>query len=133
MQVVKQLSILLKNRPGTLADLCTHLTNEGINIVGFMVADTIDHAVIRMVVDEPLKATHLLGNSGLLVVETDVLMVDLKNEPGQLAKLSTKLSDNSINLEYAYGGISMESSSGVLYLRPSNTHGAFELLEADYS
>ena len=54
MKIVKQLSIFLKNRPGTLSGVCAHLSEAGINILGFSVSDTIDHAVVRIIVDEPV-------------------------------------------------------------------------------
>lgn len=133
MQVVKQLSIFLKNRPGTLADVAEHLTREGVNIIGFSVSDTVDHAVVRIVVDEPMKAVHLLGDAGVLVVENEVIVLDLRNEPGQLARVSTLLSDAGINIEYAYGGLRRDSDSGVLYFRVSDVRKAFEVLSSDYT
>lgn len=131
MQVAKQLSIFLKNRPGTLADICQHLEAEGVNIIGFCVSDTVDHAVVRIVVDEPMRAVHLLGNSGILVVENDVLVVELKNEPGKLATLGSKLAKGGVNIDYAYGGLSRESSSGVLYVRVSDVKQAMDILTTD--
>lgn len=131
MQIAKQLSIFLKNRPGTLADVCSSMTDEGINILGFSVSDTVDHAVVRMVVDEPFKAIHLLGNAGLLVVENDILLVELRNEPGQLASLSRKLGAGGINIEYAYGGVSGAHETGVLFVRTSDVRRSFDILSAD--
>jgi hypothetical protein len=131
MQIAKQLSIFLKNRPGTLADVCAHLHQEGVNILGFAVSDTVDHAVVRIVVDEPMKAIHMLGNAGVLVVENDVLVVELKNEPGQLATLGQKLSDAGINIDYAYGGLAKDASAGVLFVRVSDVKRAVEIL-TDY-
>lgn len=133
MQIVKQLSIFLKNRPGTLADVCEHLRVEGINILGFSVSDTVDHAVVRLVVDEPMRAIHMLGNAGVLVVENDIIVLKLKNAPGQLADLGTDLAENGVNIDYAYGGLMPDQSEGVLYLRVSNTQRAFDLLSKDYA
>lgn len=128
MQITRQLSIFLKNRPGTLADVCDHLKEEGINIIGFSVSDTVDHAVVRIVVDEPMKAIHLLGNAGVLVVENDVLVIDLSNKPGVLARLGKVLAMAGINIDYAYGGLNADDQSGVLYVRVSNVKKALELL-----
>ena len=132
MHLAKQLSIFLKNRPGTLADVCEHLTHEGINILGFSVSDTVDHAVVRMVVDEPLRAIHLLGNSGILVVENEILVLELRNEPGQLSRLGKRLSDSGVNIDYAYGGLSKLADSGVLYVRVSDIRKAMDILSSDY-
>lgn len=133
MHVMKQISIFLKNRPGTLAGVCELLKEENINIVGLSVSDTVDHAVVRMVVDEPVKAVHLLGNAGILVVENEVLVLNLRNEPGQLAKLGRRLADAGVNIDYAYGGLSADAGSGVLYLRVSNMDKAKEALMSEYT
>lgn len=130
MQIAKQLSIFLKNRPGTLADVCGSLTDEGINILGFSVSDTVDHAVVRMVVDEPVKAIHMLGNAGVLVVENEILVIELRNEPGQLASLGRRLGAASINIEYAYGGVSGSHSVGVLFVRTSDVKRSYDVLAA---
>ena len=132
MRIVKQLSIFLKNRPGTLADVCTHLLEEGINILGLSVSDTVDHAVVRLVVDEPMRATHSLGNAGVLVVENDIIVLELKNEPGQLVALSNTLGGSGVNIEYAYGGLTRDAESGVLYLRVSDPKSTLELLSEEF-
>jgi hypothetical protein len=133
MQIAKQLSIFLKNRPGTLADVCQHLKDEDINILGFSVSDTVDHAVVRLVVDEPMRATHMLGNAGVLVVENEVVVLKLKNSPGQLADLGMQLAENGVNIDYAYGGIMSDHAAGVLYIRVSDTQKAFDILSKDYA
>ncbi len=127
MQRVKQLSVFLKNRPGTLADICEQLSAQGVNILGFSVSDTVDHAVIRMVVDEPRKACHFLGDAGLLVVENEIIQVELKNEPGELARFSKRLAQENVNIEYAYGGLSRDAGVGVLFVRVSDVGRALEL------
>ena len=128
MKIVKQLSVFLKNRPGTLSGICKHISDAGINILGFSVSDTIDHAVVRMIVDEPVRTLHLLGDSGILVIENDVLAIALKNETGQLSSLAETLGSSGVNIEYAYGGIQEGDDSGVLFMRVSDAKKALELL-----
>ncbi len=128
MKIVKQLSVFLKNHPGTLLGVCAHISDAGINILGFSVSDTIDHAVVRMIVDEPVRTLHLLGDAGILVIENDVLAITLKNETGQLAGLAETFGGSGVNIEYAYGGIQEGDDSGVLFMRVSDAKKAFELL-----
>ena len=71
---------------------------------------------------------HLLGNAGVLVVENDVLVIDLSNKPGVLARLGKVLAMAGINIDYAYGGLNADDQSGVLYVRVSNVKKALELL-----
>src|SRR5260370_41073847 len=76
MKTVKQLAPFVENRPGTLAAVCRALAERKINIYAISISDAVDHAVVRMVVSDPDRAIHLLGDHGMLVVERDVLMIE---------------------------------------------------------
>ena len=54
--IEKQLSLFLVNKPGVFADVCQTLGEHKINIRGMSVSDTVDHAVVRLMVDDPNKA-----------------------------------------------------------------------------
>ena len=129
MKLVKQLSIFLENKPGTLSKVCRALAHEGINLYAMTVSDTIDHAVIRIVVSDPDKAVRAFESSGVLVVETEVIQIDLRNEPGQLAKLSDKLSLGGVNIDYAYCAADEEQKKGALILRVDDTKKAMKVLK----
>ena len=103
MKVCKQLSVFLENKPGTLAQVSGALAARGINIVAFSISDAVDHGVLRMVVSDPVQAAHLLGEGGMMVVESDVVALDMPNKPGALGRVAEKLSRARVNIEYAYG------------------------------
>lgn len=126
--VEKQLSIFLENKPGVLAKVCKTLGAQGINIRGLSVSDTVDHAVVRLIVDDPQKAIHVLGDHGALVVETDVLAVQMANQPGELAKMAARLARAKVNIEYAYG--SSNSGPGTIFFRVSDVRRALRALSA---
>ncbi|PYI93021.1 MAG: amino acid-binding protein [Verrucomicrobia bacterium] len=73
MESTTQLAVFLSNRPGALARVCEELANTEINIHALTVSDTADHSVVRMVVGDPTKVLMLLGERGVLALETDVL------------------------------------------------------------
>lgn len=131
LDVRKQISIFLANRPGTLADVTEELNDQSINILAMTVSDTVDHAVVRMLVDKPGEAVHRLEDRGLLVVENDVLTVDLENKPGALADVSRRLADHEINIEYAYCTANPSQKKGMMIIRMSDPNEALELLEDD--
>jgi hypothetical protein len=131
IDVRKQISIFLENKPGTLADVTQSLQSENINILAMTVSDTIDHAVVRMMVDKPGEAIHRLEDQNLLVVENDVIVVDLENEPGALANMADRLSEHNINIEYAYCTASPAQKKGMMIIRVDNPQEALELLEGD--
>ena len=102
MKIVKQLSVFIENKPGTLALLSGALGARKINILAFSILDAVVDGVIRMVVSNPVQAAHLLGEGGLMVVESDVMAMDLPDKPGSLARLADRLSKARVNIEYAY-------------------------------
>src|SRR5260370_3481609 len=93
MQIAKQLAIFLDNRPGMLARVTDALAEAKINIYAISTSDTVDHAVIRMVVSDYRKALHVFEEHGTLVVEDDVVLVEGSNKPGELAHMAHRLAD----------------------------------------
>lgn len=131
MQIAKQLSVFLANKPGTLAEVCEVLSLDGINIYGMTVSDTTDHAVVRMVVSNPEKALFLLEERGVLVVENNVLLTENLNKPGAFGDIARKLAKGKINIEYAYLATSPGSKKGLAVLRVSDTKKAQKILAKD--
>ena len=130
MQIRKQLSVFLKNAPGVLAKLTSDLADHRIDILGLTVSDTVDHAVVRLIVSDPEKAIDILESAGQLVVESEVLVVELTNRRGALEGLSERLSKARVNIEYAYGTVGSREKKGVLIVRVSDTKKALKVLRA---
>lgn len=127
MPLVKQLSVFLENKPGVLARLCQSFADNDVNIEGMSISDTVDHAVVRLIVNDPNKARTILESTGVLVVETRVLAVKLPDKPGVLAAAAARLARAKINIEYAYGTTSADGG-GMLVLRVSDNRLARRLL-----
>ena len=130
MDIVTQLSVFLANKPGTLAEVCDELAAANINIYGLTISDTVDHAVVRMVVSDTQRAAHIFGEHGVLTVENDVLMIENSNKPGSLSAIAAKLGKAKINIEYAYLATSPGAKKGLLILRVNNVKKALQVLTA---
>lgn len=128
MEIAKQLSVFLANKPGTLADVCEELAKAKINIFALTISDTADHSVVRMVVSDTSAAVNIFEERGVLVVESKVLMIENNNKPGTLAKISSKLAKAKINIEYAYLATSPGAKAGLLILRADDTKKALKVL-----
>src|SRR6266567_3914008 len=102
MESATQLAVFLANRPGALARVCEALAQAEINIHAQATSDTVDHSVVRMVVSDPTKALMLLGEAGVLALESDVLTIETASQPGILAKIAERLADAKVNIEYTY-------------------------------
>ena len=130
MQIAKQLAIFLDNRPGTLARVCDALGEAKVNIYAITTSDTVDHSVIRMVVDDARKAVMVFEERGTLVVEDDIVMLEGDNKPGSLSTIANKLADARINIEYCYCATSPNAKKGLLILRVSNPQKALKVLNS---
>jgi hypothetical protein len=124
IETATQLAVFLANRPGALARVCEALANAEINIYALATSDTVDHSVVRMVVSDPTKALMLLGEAGVLALETEVLMIETTSEPGVLAKIAERLAEAEINIEYAYLAGGRGAEKGLIVLRPSDVEKA---------
>ena len=128
IETATQLAVFLSNRPGALARVCEALAKTEINIHALATSDTVDHSVVRMVVSDPTKALMLLGESGVLALENDVLMIESDNAPGMLAEIAKRLSKAEVNIEYAYMAATAKSDRGLMILRPSDVDKAHRAL-----
>jgi hypothetical protein len=133
MELVTQLALFLQNKPGTLAAVCDALAEAKINIFALTISDTVDHAVVRMVVSDTDKALTIFEAHGTLVVENEVLMIEHDNRPGTLSEIAKKLAAKKVNIEYAYLAGGPNTKKGLMILRPDNIKKASEILGANYS
>ena len=131
MVIAKQLAVFLDNRPGALARVCEAFEEKGINIHALTTSDTVDHSVVRMVVDDPQSAIWLLEENGAMVVEDEVLLIDNANKPGALAALARTLGKAKVNIEYLYCATAPRSRKGLLVLRVDDASMALKALQSN--
>ena len=99
---VKQISVSLENVPGKLSEVSDYLGDNGINIIGLMIADTADISAIRFVPSDVEKAVNVLRTHGYSMKVTEVLAVEAPNHPGGLNAVLKPLKDMKINVNYLY-------------------------------
>ena len=128
-RIAQQLAVFLENKPGALAAVCDALADAKINIFGLTVSDTTDHAVVRMVVSNTERAMTLFEAHGVLVVESDVLMIQNDNKPGSLSRIAQALSQKKINIDYGYLASMPAAKKGLLILRVTDPKRALPVLK----
>ena len=82
--IQRQLSIAIENKPGRLATIAGLMAKRAINIRNLCVVDNIEQGVIRLIPSDPEACRDLLQQANYFVVEADVLVFILKDNPGQL-------------------------------------------------
>lgn len=125
--VIKQISVFSENKPGRLAAIARALQEEKINILAFSIAEADGFGVVRALVDSPQRAYEKLTKMGFNVAFTDVIAVQMKDEPGGLYEIAKILGQGGINIEYAYAYSGKEGA--VLILRVDNIEAAIAAVQ----
>jgi hypothetical protein len=115
--VMRQLAVFLDKQPESLLELCKHFSEHKINIEAMSITDTVDHSVVRLIVDKPEDTKKMFAEVGVMCVENELLQVTLSDKPGALRDFCRQLSEAGINIEYAYGGCSPKSAKINVYVR----------------
>jgi hypothetical protein len=104
---VRQLSIFMENKAGRITEITETLANAGTNIRGFVVSDTAQFGIVRVIVDNTDVGLKALTDAGFTVSVNDVLVVDLADDhPGILSAVLKDISAAGVNVEYAYSLVS---------------------------
>ena len=81
---VEQISIFLENKPGGLENVTRIRRDANINIRTLAVADTSDFGIVRLIVDHVVDAVGVLKANGYTVSRTNVVAVEVPDQPGGL-------------------------------------------------
>jgi len=128
MAVVKQLSVVMENKRGALAELCSELAKAAVNIRAIMVPEEGRIAPIRLVVSDLAAAVKILDRLGLKFNQEEVIAARLSDRPGALGKITRKLSSHNIDVRYAYGSIVPGSEKAMVILSVSNVQAAAKVV-----
>ncbi len=129
MPLTKQLSVMVENRCGALAELCSKLAEKAVNILGLMVPEQPGVAPIRLVVNREDTAKRVFEGLSLKYTEEDALAVQVSDRPGALGKLTRKLADHNIDVNYAYGSIQKGTGKATIILGVSDIGTAVKVLK----
>ena len=125
----EQISVFLENKAGRLAEVTGILSEANVNIRALALADTSDFGVLRLIVDDNIKALEALKNQGFTVGRTDVLAVEVEDKPGGLHRILEMLNNARINVEYMYAFVQHTGKNAVMIFRFDNIDEAIKVLE----
>jgi len=125
----EQISVFLENKAGRLAEVTGILSEANVNIRALALADTSDFGVLRLIVDDNIKALEALKNRGFTVGRTDVLAVEVEDKPGGLHRILDMLNKAKINVEYMYAFVQHTGKNAVMIFRFDNIDDAVKVLK----
>lgn len=129
--IIKQISVFLENRPGTLAEVLGVLGEHEVNIRAMAVADTADFGILRLIVNEPDKVERVLKGASFAVKTTPVLTMKVADQPGGLLTEVRKLTGAGINIEYVYAFAAAAASEARVVLKVDDLDKAEKILYGD--
>jgi hypothetical protein len=124
----KQISIFLENKPGRMANVLSTLAREKVNLTALSIMDSHEHNVLRFVADDLAKTRQALKVLSAPFTETDVLLLELRNQPGALAHICETLAAEHITIDYAYCSAGGRNGKTFGIFKVSNTDKATRVL-----
>ena len=99
---VKQISVFLENKPGTLNRMTEALSAGNVDMRALSLAETKDFGIARMIVDDVYNAMNVLKDADFVASLTSVLAYEIPDEPGGLNTLLGYFTAAHVNIEYMY-------------------------------
>ncbi len=126
---LKQLTIFVENKQGTLVNITDVLAKNNVNMRALSIADTQDFGILRLIVNDNETATKALTEAGYLLKMTDVVGVKIGDQPGKLSKALEVLDKADINMEYLYAFMARTEKHAYVVLRVADNAAAEKALE----
>ena len=131
---IPQVSVYLDNRPGSLSEAMAQLDKNQIRIFALSIADAGEFGLVRMIAEDPAKATKVLEDVDYNLAKsrknTEVTAVFITGED-KISKITKILADGSINIEYAYSSAVHVDGKIALILRASDVENAEKILKSN--
>ena len=112
-----------------LSQIFREVAKAKVNVMSIAMMDSIEHGVLRMIVEDPEAARPILKKLGIPVKETDVLTITLSNRPGAAADLCERLSANHITIGYMYCTADARGGKTLAVLKVPNIKRAMKILD----
>lgn len=128
---IHQLSVFLENKPGQLRAACAEAARAGINIVTLSLADTEQFGILRLIVPDWQRAKTIFERAGFVVKVTEVLAIEVADEPGGLSRILEIVDGAGLNIEYMYAFTEKSGGKAALVFRFENPDAAQQVLKAN--
>ena len=125
---IKQLSLFLENKPGALSRPVRLLAKAGFNILTLSIADANQFGILRLILCDWEAAKKLLEKNGFVVRVTDMVAVEVFDQPGGLAEILDVVEKAGLNVEFMYAFTEKRGDKAILVFRFDDPDNAIEIL-----
>jgi hypothetical protein len=117
-----EFTVILPDRPGTLAQLGAALGDAGVNIEAIQGMSRDGRSIIQFIPGDMDRAAAALRQAGLAFTTREVLIVRVLDEPGMLGDVALVMSHAGINIDSVY-----VTSRGHVVLGVDDLDGAIQV------
>ena len=125
---IKQLTVFIQNKKGTVVSVTEILAKNNINLRALSIAETQDFGILRLIVNDEAAAEKVLKENGYLIKVIDVVGVKIGDEPGKLTAALDVLDKANINVEYLYAFMARTEKHAYVVLRVEDNNEAESVL-----
>ena len=123
-QICKQISVVVEDKVGLLAEITDAIKDAGVNILALCAWTEGGTGHLMAATDDSEKAC---AAAGPLVTEcsfNEVVCVKVPNQPGELSVVAHKLADAGINIQAVYATAGDLDETVVVFLTDDNAKAA---------
>lgn len=120
MRTAKELTLWGQNRPGNLARITRALGDAGVNITAFVASEARGRSPVRLLVNNAARARAALRKLDIRFTAATVLVLNLADKPGALARAADKLAAAGVNIDYGYATAPPSGGRATIVLAVSN-------------
>jgi len=113
---LREISLTLPNRPGTLAGVARILAQARINVAALSVDSATRTGHVRLIVSDPDRATELLRGAGIEVEMREMLAVRLEDRAGSFLRVLDALARAKVNIRSVAILVAREGSQPLVAL-----------------
>jgi hypothetical protein len=99
---MKEFKVYVQDRPGELARVTEALASRSVNIRAIASEGMKDQSFLRVVTNDVATTQKALDSAGLKYDLAEIVVMELLDRPGELAKVARRLSRNGVNVESIY-------------------------------
>ena len=128
---VRQFSVFLKNKVGALLEVVKLLKEENIIVLALSIAEASESSITRMIVSDPERVSELFRKHDVPHSECEVMVVELKEGPSDLASLLAALLMAEVNIHFSYPLLTRPNGRAVLAMHLDDTECASSVLRGE--
>jgi hypothetical protein len=99
---LKQFNVFVENRMGELARVTEALAQNAINIRGLATDRLGSRPAVKVITDDEVSTRRALARASLEFEESEVLVLDLIDRPGELAKIARRAARAGVNINSVF-------------------------------